>query len=89
MTNYGEIMKEDELENKQKVIKILDIAIIVSSIFIITFMFYAAFVLIQPAEPIVTLTILGFGIIIAIGGLVHYFAFARKKIIEEIKNKTS
>ena len=88
MTNYGEIMKKDEPKYYPQ-IKILDIATIVSSILILIIMFYAAFVLIQPAEPIVTLVMVGSGISSAIIELAAYFGFIRKKMIENMKNKAS
>ena len=81
MTNYGEIMKKDEPKYYPQ-IKILDIATIVSSILILTFMFYSI-VLIRPAEPTVTLIILGVGIFGAIADLAVYFGFIRKKMIEK------
>jgi hypothetical protein len=64
-------------------IKILDTAVIVSSILILIIIFYAAFVLIQPTEPMLTLSILGFGILVVIADLAVYFGFIRKKMIEK------
>ena len=87
MTNYGESMKKDEPKYYPQ-IKILDIATIVSSILILTFMFYSI-VLIRPAEPTVTLIMLGIGILVVIADLAVYFGFIRKKMIENMKNKTS
>ena len=75
-------MKKDEQKYPPQ-IKILDIATIVSSILILIIMFYAAFVLIRPADPTMTLIILGVGIFGAIADLAVYFGFIRKKMIEK------
>jgi len=75
-------MKKDEQKYPPQ-IKILDIATIVSSILILIIMFYAAFVLIRPADPTMTLIILGVGILVVIADLAAYFGFIRKKMIEK------
>ena len=74
-------MKKDKQKYPPQ-IKILDIATIVSSILILTFMFYSI-VLIRPAEPTVTLIMLGIGILVVIADLAVYFGFIRKKMIEK------
>ena len=75
-------MKKDEHKYPPQ-IKILDIATIVSSILILIIMFYAAFVLIRPADPTMTLIILGVGTLVVIADLAAYFGFIRKKMIEK------